>query len=373
MQELSEMEREYQSTMASLFPTFGASAPMGANPFQRALMGSGGGFGATGDSESDGDSSGDSGGDTGGETGGDGGGDSGDTGGQDSSSGGNTDQGDGEEDSTHLYNYLLLGDFSGDGENLVSRAYQDEEGDFVLERGGEMSLFAPGIGLPSTFVTAGPGEMVLAADFTGDGWDDILTVRSEGIGTAVKGWERTGLVGLELRVKAFFPYRAVRSAALFNFDSDAPVELCVLFDGEGDLTIYDLEGDSLRYLREVVLPFEPTLVVSTTDEGVFNHHYLHILEETGLKSISFSSRYPGIYSFGRPPSYVREELFVLDGVEKDAGDVFRLLHYRDLVAIVQVEADRPRFWGSFGTSYRFPVVLLGTFAEDEGSQLFFWP
>jgi hypothetical protein len=365
------MEEDYQSALSYLFPRQAFYPGSTAyNPFAGPLENLGGGGGAGEDS---GDQSSPSGEDTTGgqeDTSGEGTGNEGDGSSGSSDSGG---QGGGQGE-PKLYSFLIMGDF--ESGKTVDRAYRDSDGDFVLESGHRVRLFSSSgiVGVPQESVFVPQGFYVLSTDFSGDGLQDLVLAGTEGSLTFVRGYLRHGVSETEPSFEVSFQNVTIKSLAVFDFERDGSPELAMVFSGNSNLVIYELLGEGLSYSRELVLPFEPAVIVSTQDQGVFKYDYLQVFDENMRRSIAFSSRYPGIYSYSKPPSYRFSESVKVDPANNSgAGDEFMVVQYDDKVLLVEAVDDRFVFMGSFAARKGRLKILVGDYFDDGSRQLIFLP
>ncbi|MGW8180724.1 MAG: hypothetical protein ACWGQW_18480, partial [bacterium] len=159
-----------------------------------------------------------------------------------------------------------------------------------------------------------------------------------------------------------------------DFESDGTDELAVLFAGNSNLVIYRIEDDQLRYLREMPVPFEPSILVGTQDQGVFKQQYLQVLDRTLQRSIVFSSLFPGAYSFSKPSSFQSSRSITLDPPdEASQGEQFSILRYDDVVVVVETGADGLVFIASFTYTAGYPKLAVGRSLEDGSRQVLFVP
>jgi hypothetical protein len=267
-----------------------------------------------------------------------------------------------------------MGDFES-GET-VARAYLDSEGIFVLESGHRVSFLPSSgiVGIPQDFVVVPRGQYVLSTDFSGDGIQDLVLAGIEDSLTFVRGYLRHGGSGPDPAFEASFQYVNIQSLAVYDFERDGTPELAMVFSGNSNLVVYEIRGSELRYSRELALPFEPGMIVSTQDLGVFKYQYLHVFDDKMQRSIAFSSRYPGIYSYSKPPSYRSVESVKLDPVSSSSpGDEFMVVRYDDRVLLVEVLGDGFVFMGSLSARQGRLKAVVGDYFEDGSRQLIFLP
>jgi len=368
------MEQAYQDTLNYLFPTdsqfYGRA---NRNPFQSALNGPYGG-GAFNDPLGDDNSSDDG---TSGE--GDGSDDSGggDEGDGSSGSSDSDDEPDDGQDGAKIYDFLVLGRFLGFEEELkVARASQESIGKYVMEDGSSVSFLATSgvVGIPQTAFFLSEDEMFVSADFNGDGLEDVITAGWGYPASFIRGYLRRGQISSEPDFEALLQFVKIRSIAVYDFDSDGIYELAALFSGNPNLVIYEIENQSLRYSREMSVPFEPAVLVGTTDKGIFKQRYLQVFGRSLQRSILFSSLFPGAYSFSTPSSYRSVRTVALDPpVGAVQGEEFKVLRYDDVVVVAEIREEGVVFLASFNYSEGYPKLAIGRSAEDGLRQILFVP
>ncbi len=328
----------------------GSGAGRSINPFLRTLA----------NSTDAGDSGGDSGGDTGG---GDSGGDTsgGDTGSGDTGGGSSGDDDQNVDPEDRYYDSLLIGSFQEDQENRILKAsHVDSELRFYLDDGSAVDLFYSSAGTaPGVVVEYEQGEIVLTSDFNDDGLDDLLVVEEEEFGDVVTCWARIMDNQLEKAFSGTFPYRTVSGLDFFDWDSDGVKELVVAFENTNNLFIYDINNGSLRYSREFTLPFEPSTLVPTEVSSPFQTSYLHVGNDTLDRHVLFNSRYPGVYSYITPLTFLSSVIVELDIVESDGSACqFIAVEYQDRLVVLRRENDNYETVCSLGLENSQPTASI---------------
>lgn len=357
--DLSGLEGSYNQAQSNLFPRgggYGGMGGYGGNPFQDALGDDGS---SDGDTEPTGDGDGDPGG---------------------------TDppatpvDGEpaapvpaGDDSPASVFSFLMLYDGGGTGAVQVARAHHDGSGNFTLESGERLSLFSTFVNTSSPGLTLGPGKSVMTGDMNRDGLADAFVISWEHLGTALQGLVGTGVGGWQEHFGFFWPYQTARSFALYDFDSDGASELVVVFADSGNLFIYEITEKGLQYDREVVVPFNAAWVVKTHDSGVVEADYLEVFDANLGISVTFSSRFPGIYSHARAPTYVSSVQIDLKPLPGFTSQNFQVLRYADRAVLFETTGNFATQLGSFAKTPRFPSVIVGDFLKVGTRQLIMVP
>lgn len=356
--ELSQMDSDYEMTMSSLYSGAAIGGSFGrSNPFSEALK----------DSESDNDSDkGDSGsqgdsGDSGTGDGGDGadgqgtdgqGTDGGDNGGDPPPSDGNS--------TAPSFNFLVLTEPGTLAPGFATRAFSDGSGSLSLEDGSTLELFSGVVNFPRPVYVASEGQMVSFELLSADGLVDVVAANPWSQGFQLQALYNYGdgwYIGAELS-QAFI---SVSALAAFDSDADGAKELVVCFEGESLLSIFEFVGGEIFYSRDLVLPFVPA-ILATTRDTVFQTGYLHVWDTSLKKSVLFSTRYPGVYSYSKPSTYQGIEVVELDP-PVPGGERFGLISYKDRLVVTSNYGASYHFLASFMRAPSLPLVVIGDYSE----------
>jgi hypothetical protein len=278
----------------------------------------------------------------------------------------------GDDSPASQFSFLMLYDGGGTDSIQVSRAHHDGSGSFTLEGGERLSLFSSFVNTSSPGLTLGPGKAVMTGDMNSDGLADAFVISWEHLGTALKGLLGTSTGGWQEHFGFFWPYQTAQSFALYDFDSDGTNELVVIFSDSGNLFIYEVTEQGLQYSREVVVPFAAAWVVKTHNSGAVEADYLEVFDAFLEVSVTFSSRFPGIYSHARPPTFVSSVEVNLEP-PGFAMQRFRVLRYQDRALLFETIGNFTTQLGSFARTPRFPSVIVGDFLEVGTRQLIMVP
>jgi len=360
-QDLSSFEQGYETAMGQLFQGYPPGlGGYGGNPFNDALNPDG--KTDKGDGNGDGNGNGDSGN------------------GNDSGGGDTTPPppppppNDGNGPATKHYTFLLVGQFEGvQAEGRVFRGYRDEDGGFLIEGKGRVNPFPNIIGGGAVPFRFPENQQVVSDDVNGDGRLDLVVTKLESQGSRIELYlrESSGLYRLE--ASGFFLWKAVASIDLLDFNSDGQLDVAVLFRNSANLFIYAREGKEFKYLKEIVLPFEPSVVVDSVFEGFPRERRLHVFDLSFQRVASLTARSPGVFLLGLP-GVKNFTSFKLDGEEGGPAET-ELQVFEDSGGIALAEK-RGEAWvvlGRFSTSVRYPVVVFGDYLNTGSRQLICLP
>ncbi len=375
--ELAQMETDYQAAYSHFFPGETGSRVNNYNPFSQALYDS---FGS-GTSGQDGQ------GDQGGQNGGgdSGGGDSGNNGGNNGGGdgGGSTNPNNGGGDSQpppsgnsddELDNqFLVLGPLDqADPTRFTFQATRDFSGNFTLDTGAPLQLGSAVVGYPRPTLLVPPGQQLLTTDLDGDQQLDYILTVSTSVGSALIGYRFNG-GELQQWFSGAFLFDLVRSMAIFDFNEDGKNELAVAFVKNPNLVIYDISDGGLAYQKELTLPFGPGLLVGTEDRKGSPTRYLQVFDNKLERSVIFSSRFPGAYSFSKPPTYKGTQQFDVTSLSGSNYRRYRFLRYEDRIVALQIVDGEAEVMVNFSIRAGFPLVLAGDYSGDGLQQVLFLP
>ncbi|GAB4220593.1 MAG: hypothetical protein Kow001_03210 [Acidobacteriota bacterium] len=384
--ELSRLERDYDALASTLLPAsagsrsgfFGSSAL--ANPFAEALFGGGGGGGTDPPAGDGGNGSG--GENSGGGTGGNGGNGSGGSGGGQTPGGSDSNppppppndpgSGDSEPEPADSSNFLVLGPYGGNPDTVAFLGVRRQDGTLLLDNGLELNLFSAvvGPGRPAFIFEA--GRQVVTGDVQQDGVTDLFVTLEAPLGTAVSGHRVTG-GNLQQWMFGFFLYDRVVSFALFDYDGDGREEFVAISARNSNLIVFRLRNGELEYLRELSLPLEPGVVAVSRDLIRRDQYQLQVFDRSLKNSVTFDSRFPGVYSFARPSGFRSAYDLAVPQGTGDRVRQFRLLTFLDRMVLTELVGGQYRMIGSFYTGGGVPTVLVGDFLADGTQRLVFLP
>lgn len=358
--ELSELDAEYEAMLQAYLP--GGGGNWTRNPFADFLFGGGT---TGGGSEGSDDGSGGPGGDRGdGSTGGSGGGGGGTPGGGGGGGGGDTGGGGPEppaspgDDLANRFLMMLPPGSAGEAPQLVPATRSASS--FQLDGGGEITLFPGLVGFTRPSLLLDEGEMVVSGPpQPNKGWPYFVFSRAT-FGTVMRAYLFGG-ASFRSWLDAFFYYNVAYSMAPFDVDKDGVEELVTTELKSQNLIVYGVETGSLQYEREFALPFRPWYLVRTDVAKPVPTQFLQVFDQKLHRFVTFSSRFPGVYSFSAPPSWIGEKTVRIQATNSEQVREYFVQVYSDRVVFFLVSGEERRFLASVHVSPGSPLVVLGDF------------
>ena len=367
--DLSRLERGYQSTMGDLFDQrMAAYGSYFGNPFHDALPDgepTGGDNNNNGGNNNNGNGNNNN-GNNGNNGGGNGGGDQNGNGQQPPPSDG------GASNPQPRFSFLLIGDFQDAVSNAhLFRAYHNGA-EFVAADGSHITDPLIGTVSGEKPVVFKHGESILAEDVDGDGDTDLFVSSPGPQGSGVKIFLRQSSGGYTLEVETYFLWQAISSLALFDFDGDQQLEVAALFRGRPNLFIFEIDSHELKYLKEIVLPFQPSVVVDSLFEGGVRRRWLHVFDGSFRRVASLTAQNPSIFLVGLGSLFGRISTCKLDAEVGGPEEVeLTIFEAGGRISVFEKKGQSWMSRGSFPIDERYPLVLFGDYL-DEGSRQLFW-
>ncbi len=243
------------------------------------------------------------------------------------------------------FNFLLTGDFSQSGEETVFRAVRDDLGRFVLENYTRYELSAG-------FLLFKEGEQVLTTDLNRDGEVDLVVVR-EASRDLVEIFEGKGGTLFEKWTSLSVSEKIIGISA-FEMSGDGQEELVLIAEGVPHLIVYERAGLDFRYSKEVVLPFEPGLLIEA-QEGV-EERRLHVFNSTLTEVVTLSSEEPGLLISGVDNVGDHFKTVTVDGFSEGIS----FLNLGGRITLAEKTSTGVLFSGSFAVMDQTPVVIIGS-------------
>ena len=360
LQELDRFEEVFSKTVGFLLPQVADHEGVdSSNPFKSALSSEPTQTGSSGESESDSgadDSKSES-----VPT------DSGTTGTETSESDAPTPP---SEDSGNDIYYSFLVVSEAEGISGAFRAHRKNDGGFLLENGYQIRNPVSGlVGIGTNLRIAPIEEKLMTADWNGDQFPDLFAVTLKPLGTLFR---IQSLAANNLFLESSFLYRYIQSLALFNMDEDPESEIILVMQQSKNLMIYDLQEGRMVFQRELVIPFPAAAVFETADDA--GNSYLHVLDRSLARSLTFPAQSKGVYFIGDPPTLQGSQWVQLDSYTGfNGGATFLVLFYRDRLALIQVHYDTISIPGSFSRVPHMPQIIIGDFYYNGNLQMLFLP
>ena len=242
------------------------------------------------------------------------------------------------------FNFLLTGDFSENGEETVFRAIRDDLGRFVLENYTRYTL-------STGFLLFKGDEQVLTADLNRDDALDLVVVR-EGSRDLVEIFEGKGGTLFEQWTSLSVTEKIIGISA-FELSGDGEDDLILIVEGVPHLIVYEQAGSDFRYSKELVLPFEPGLLVE--DQENLEERRLYVFNSTLTEVVALSSEDPGVLISGVDTVLDHFKTVSVDGFP--GGISFLNLGGR--ITLAQTTSQSVLFVGSFAVADQTPVVIVG--------------
>ena len=361
--DLSRLERGYETAMGDLFDQRAASyGSYFGNPFRDALPTDDQHGGSTDNGNNNGNNNGNGGNNN-----------NGNGGNNNNGNGGNNQGGNGGGGATptpHSYSFLIVGDFEDIQSGPVFRAYRDNN-EFVTADGAQIPDPLLGTVSGDAPLVFDPGQRVYVEDVDGDGVNDLVLSGPGPQGSGVQIWLKRGSVYVK-DAETYFLWRGVSSLALFDFDRDDKLEVAILFRGEPNLFVFDIDGHELKYLKEIVLPFQPSVVVDSLFEGPLDQKWLHVFDTSFRRVASLTSQNPSVFLLG-----VGSLTGLISTCKLDAevgGPEELELTIFEAGGRLSLFEKKGQGWytrGSFLTVDGYPLLLFGDYL-DKGSRQLFW-
>ena len=256
------------------------------------------------------------------------------------------------------YSMLVAGEFEGAGsKNRVFRSYRNEQGRYVLENGGVVDLFSGVVGVPQIQL-AGDQQLVVD-DLDGDGRNDLLVTSRATQGTVFEVYFRDSR-NTRPDIGTMFLWKSVVAIGLLDFNADGRLDIAVLFRNTPNLFVYTISEDNkFDYLKEIVLPFEPSLMVDSHFESLTGERRLVFFDASFRRIATLTSRNPGVFLLGLPTSQTFRS-FKLDAEEDGPGATeVRVFENDRGIAFFEKKLGGWTAIASFSTSVRFPIVVFG--------------
>lgn len=242
------------------------------------------------------------------------------------------------------FNRVLTGDFSENGEDTVFRAIRDDLGRFVLENYTRYTL-------STGFLLFKEDEQVLTADLNRDDALDLVVVR-EGSRDLVEIFEGKGGTLFEKWTSLSVSEEIVGISA-FELSGDGEDDLVLIVEGVPHLIVYERAGSDFRYSNELVLPFEPGLLVEARES--VDERRLYVFNSSLTEVVTLSSEEPGVLISGLDTVWDHFKNISVDGFPGEIS----FLNLGGRITLAQATSESVLFIGSFAVTDQTPVVIVG--------------
>ncbi|MEE2821872.1 MAG: VCBS repeat-containing protein [Acidobacteriota bacterium] len=249
-------------------------------------------------------------------------------------------------------NFLVTGDFSQDGEKTAFRALRDNLGRFVLENHIRYTI-------AGGFLSFKKDEQVVTTDLNQDGLIDLVVVK-KGLRDRVEIFEGKGGTRFD-QWTSFSTSKEIIGISSFEFSGDGKEDLVFIVEDVPHLMVYKQDGSDFRYAKELVLPFEPGLLVEAQESP--EERRLYIFNPALTEVVALSSENPSVYVSGLETVLDHLKTISVDGVL--GGMSF--LHLGGRVTLAEKTSGDVIFAGSFAAADQTPNVIFG------GQRLMFVP
>ena len=257
------------------------------------------------------------------------------------------------------FNFLLTGDFAETGEPRVFRGIRDEAGGFVLEN-------YPRYELSTGFIPFREGERVLTTDLNQDGAIDLVVV-TEGSRSLVEVFEGKG-GSLFQQWTSLSLTRNITGLSSFELSGDGQDDLVFIVEEVPHLLIYERAGSDFKYSRELVLPFAPGLLAEAQEDT--GERRLYVFDSTLTEVVTLSPGDTDVFIFGLDSVLDRFNRVMVGGL---SSSEFVVLDWGGKITLAQRFDDGLEFLGSFGVTYKTPLVIVGDYQGSGRRQHLFVP
>jgi hypothetical protein len=224
------------------------------------------------------------------------------------------------------------------------------------------------------FLVVGASGQLLTCDLDGDRILDAVIANITSQGTLVEMYTGDGSGGFKYRASGFFLWKAVASFGVLDFNGDGESELAVLFRGSPNLFVYERTEGEYRYVKEVVLPFEPGLVVDADFSGLVKEHRLYVFDSGLRRTVALTSVSPQVLLQGLYAPLERFREVFLESEPDGPGEAeLVLFDYAGRLTVAERKQGGLVLHGGFDFSGEIPLILFGDLLGAGSRQLFCLP
>jgi hypothetical protein len=253
-------------------------------------------------------------------------------------------------------NFLLTGDFSDDGDQKVFRAIRDDLGRFALENYTRYTL-------SGGFLPFRKDEPVFTTDLNGDGAVDLVVAR-RGSRDLVEVFKGDGST-LFQNWTSISTSKSIIGISAFELSGDDQDDLVLIAEGVPRLLVYERSGSGFTYSHELVLPFQPGLLVEAQESP--EERRLYVFDSTMSEVVALSSIEPDVLVSGL------DSVFDQFDILNPEGSKSLFLDLGGRITLAQFASDRIISRGSFAVTHETPLVILGDYQSSGSNQLLWVP
>ncbi|MDA2923359.1 hypothetical protein MYX65_01675 [Acidobacteria bacterium AH-259-L09] len=268
-----------------------------------------------------------------------------------------------EETEGGPFDFLVLGAVSESDQRRAFRAIQYSSSDFILDNSAELFL-------SKGFLVFLESEQLVTTDFNDDEIADFVVVKDDRSGSLVQVFVGKGGAWFQRVSSTRVPGNVV-GLSFFEFSGDNQKDLVLVFEGVPRLAIYERLGDEFRYLKELVLPFMPALLVeSNLSQG---GRGLNVFDSSLENSVTFAVGNANVFVEldSIPFDYQTMSLEFLSR-KKDPAE-FLVFDSGGRITLAKKTLEGVRFLGSFQVKETDPLILVGDYLNLGSHQLILVP
>lgn len=282
-----------------------------------------------------------------------------------------------DDSSANPYGFVIMGDFPGiPGPDHVFRAQRRNETDFALDNSFLLRLPSR---IDQELRSFDPSQRVVVGNLNGDLRTDFVLAEPTNLGVSLQWYTQD--TGGNFRRNArgtITEATSVKSIALLRFAPDEEPKLAVVVSGNSNLLIYERRGHTIAYVKDLVLPIKPALLVGAPQDLILGRKVpaLVCFNETMSRVVTLMVRNPGrdVVFFGPSPAFTHPGKSLKVHLTGENGESEILVFEEEGRTTLAEKTSRGvTFVGSFDTMRRVPLALVGDFFDTGHWQLSFVP
>ncbi|MBI4446818.1 MAG: VCBS repeat-containing protein [Acidobacteria bacterium] len=269
-----------------------------------------------------------------------------------------------------VFDFLVIGNWA-QLSGRVFRAARLETGSFALEGGLEFSFV---MGISRKILVFGDNDQVLTSDLNGDGLTDLVFARVGPLGTVLDSYLGDEYGEFRRWAFGFVLQKSVIGLALYDFNADGQLDLALLVKNSPHLFVYEKSGEQFKYVKELLLPFTPGLVVDSDSGGSQKDRRLYVLDSALRNGVTIGSRYSDSFVVGTDDLLNSARILKLTNLGGQTGEADVLVfEYGNRIVLAESRPGGPLFYGSLSTAGKVPFVIIGDFQGYKSRQLVYIP